>query len=870
MSDLVDDIAEIEAQSGLTVHKVEEPSTNDSKEQSSEAESETASDGDSAAKSGHERSSSTGSAAASSATSFIADSPYFDAFTNAEIQSLAVMGETLHGISEKARTLTRTGTFMSEASQRLAQCCKLRGGFPLEPVEGKSPEEMKHLEEEVYQHRKMAIGDDMTKLLMVVGSLVDEIAEAQINLCRTLESTLGDTFEAFVNSELQTVNILSHEATAATETAESLYSKYITAKSPNLEGTNSKDKDGPGFMRAAWAGRGRSRGSNAGRGAGGAEDTLTRATLAADLRVQLDQIRLAQTDAEVKRFQLMKHLIDLKHRRNFELGESTMALVHGMRAFHHHSSDVVAGSLPKLHRIQEHQVSLSTNFADSVVPKWHARQVDLEKFLKRVEKDELEASRIAHAVSAGDPKFIDRQITKVDEIEKQVRLWELPNVISETSYFQREKLPEILVEGWLYKKSSAMISLQPWQRRWFVMDHQAIYYYRDENEKKSASGSNNKNQSAWEAASAWVDDVVEGDSHSAHRVKVCDVVLTTVRELRAADAQDRRFCFQLVTPSEKPLTLQARGPIEYRMWIDGIRANAEAQLVHGNHSDSLNKNIGKSSARRASLGNCSVSEDEYEDQGEMDLTPGLADDQSPATKSRFITEIMAANPTCADCGAANPDWASLNLGVLVCVECSGVHRSLGVHVSKVRSLMLDSLSESDYKLLLALGNETVNPIWEGNVAQQKGWTKPSPGADRKARDEWIRSKYMWKGFLVVEDSDGSSEEERVQKYTKDLFDAAKMADIVAMAEALSHGASVNWKDPNDGGKTALHVCVLAKRPDDSNDKDVWLGKECAELLIQNGAKMDTLDGAHHNVLDCALLAGASVEMVGYLTKKVGL
>jgi hypothetical protein len=43
----------------------------------------------------------------------------------------------------------------------------------------------------------------------------------------------------------------------------------------------------------------------------------------------------------------------------------------------------------------------------------------------------------------------------------------------------------------------------------------------------------------------------------------------------------------------------------------------------------------------------------------------------------------AGNRCCADCGTAEPDWASLNLGILLCIECSGIHRQLGVHVSKV-------------------------------------------------------------------------------------------------------------------------------------------------------------------------------------------
>lgn len=48
-----------------------------------------------------------------------------------------------------------------------------------------------------------------------------------------------------------------------------------------------------------------------------------------------------------------------------------------------------------------------------------------------------------------------------------------------------------------------------------------------------------------------------------------------------------------------------------------------------------------------------------------------------------VLRRVIGNDKCADCGASEPDWASLNLGVLVCIECSGVHRNLGVHISKV-------------------------------------------------------------------------------------------------------------------------------------------------------------------------------------------
>lgn len=50
-----------------------------------------------------------------------------------------------------------------------------------------------------------------------------------------------------------------------------------------------------------------------------------------------------------------------------------------------------------------------------------------------------------------------------------------------------------------------------------------------------------------------------------------------------------------------------------------------------------------------------------------------------------ILKEVPGNDLCAECSAPDPDWASLNLGILLCIECSGVHRNLGVHISKVHN-----------------------------------------------------------------------------------------------------------------------------------------------------------------------------------------
>ena len=51
-----------------------------------------------------------------------------------------------------------------------------------------------------------------------------------------------------------------------------------------------------------------------------------------------------------------------------------------------------------------------------------------------------------------------------------------------------------------------------------------------------------------------------------------------------------------------------------------------------------------------------------------------------------VLRRVPGNHLCCDCGSPEPDWASLNLGVLLCIECSGIHRKKGVHISKVRQI----------------------------------------------------------------------------------------------------------------------------------------------------------------------------------------
>uniref|UniRef100_A0A8C7ISL2 Arf-GAP with coiled-coil, ANK repeat and PH domain-containing protein n=1 Tax=Oncorhynchus kisutch TaxID=8019 RepID=A0A8C7ISL2_ONCKI len=242
----------------------------------------------------------------------------------------------------------------------------------------------------------------------------------------------------------------------------------------------------------------------------------------------------------------------------------------------------------------------------------------------------------------------------------------------------------VVMEGYLFKRASN--AFKTWNRRWFSIQNSQLVYQK----------------------------------------KLKDSLTVVVEDLRLCSVKpcediERRFCFEVVSPN-KSCMLQAESEKLRLAWIQAVQASIASAYRESPdyHYIEVSCSIDSASEPR-----------ERSVRGETIL---------------HRIQCLPGNEYCCDCGQADPHWASINLGILLCIECSGIHRSLGVHCSKVRSLMLDSWEPELLKLMCELGNSVINHIYEG-ACEAQGLKKPGPSSSRQEKEAWIKSKYVEKKFL---------------------------------------------------------------------------------------------------------------------------
>ncbi|XP_026093405.1 arf-GAP with SH3 domain, ANK repeat and PH domain-containing protein 1-like isoform X3 [Carassius auratus] len=253
-------------------------------------------------------------------------------------------------------------------------------------------------------------------------------------------------------------------------------------------------------------------------------------------------------------------------------------------------------------------------------------------------------------------------------------------------------------------------------------------------------------------------------------------------------SEDRK-CFDLISHN-RTYHFQAEDEQEFIIWISVLTNSKEEAL---------------NMAFRGEQGGG--------DDGLEDLTKAIIED----------VLRMAGNEVCCDCGAPDPKWLSTNLGILTCIECSGIHREMGVHISRIQSMELDKLGTAELLLAKNVGNSSFNEIMEGNLPCPS--PKPTPASDMTVRKEFINAKYVDHKFARKTCSSAAAK-------MSELFEAIRSHDLLALIQVYAEGVELMEPLPEggqEGGETALHYAV---RTGDHTSLHL------VDFLVQNSGNLD--------------------------------
>ncbi|KAF7634525.1 hypothetical protein Mgra_00006097 [Meloidogyne graminicola] len=198
-------------------------------------------------------------------------------------------------------------------------------------------------------------------------------------------------------------------------------------------------------------------------------------------------------------------------------------------------------------------------------------------------------------------------------------------------------------------------------------------------------------------------------------------------------------------------------------------------------------------------------------------------------------------PTCADCGASNPGWASLNHCVLICSECCFIHRNLGRHISQIRSLTAGIWHTNQLKLVNYLYKNGSNNIWEHSLidsnsgkANKKKPVSNDPIIPKK--ETFITDKYVRLIYAIRPAKD----EFTVDDLNRQLWSSVRTGHVITALRLLALGASPDFVDQ---GNTPLHIA--AKNGQELQVELLWIyganfssknfnGKTPSELAKKEG------------------------------------
>ncbi|XP_017758404.1 PREDICTED: arf-GAP with SH3 domain, ANK repeat and PH domain-containing protein 2-like isoform X1 [Eufriesea mexicana] len=190
---------------------------------------------------------------------------------------------------------------------------------------------------------------------------------------------------------------------------------------------------------------------------------------------------------------------------------------------------------------------------------------------------------------------------------------------------------------------------------------------------------------------------------------------------------------------------------------------------------------------------------------------------------------LPGNDQCCDCSSQNDaTWLSTNFGIIVCIECSGIHRDLGVHISRIQSLTLDNVGTAQLLLARHMTNQAFNEVMEATLHHNH---KPTPTSTMEERYEFIRAKYVDKRYVM-----NTCADER--DLLSDLEHAVNNRDLQQLLQVYAESVDLAAPLPtSDVGETALHLAIL---------REMGNSLHIIDFLVQNmstgGIDRTTIDG----------------------------
>ncbi|KAF7827528.1 ADP-ribosylation factor GTPase-activating protein AGD4-like isoform X1 [Senna tora] len=463
----------------------------------------------------------------------------------------------------------------------------------------------------------------------------------------------------------------------------------------------------------------------------------TRGDIVAEFEEDLQNSKSA---FEKSRFNLVNSLMNIEVKKKYEFLESFSAIMDAQLRYFKLGYDLLSQMEPYIHQVLTY-AQQSKELANVEQDKLAKR---IQEYRTQAELDNIRASSNADSLSGADGN----------------RVVGLNSYKSSEAVIQSAPKGEVqtIKQGYLLKRSSRLRG--DWKRRFFVLDSQGnLFYYRVKGAKPMGTQSYNYTRSNEQNSGMF------GRFRSRHNraaslneeilgSRAVDLCTSTIK--MDAEDTDLRLCFRIISPS-KTYTLQAENEADRMDWVNkitgAITSLFNSQFLQQPHRITLHLENDNSAT--------SASWNSQSQHRHGSLTEDMNSKEVDSV-SKILWGIPG-NDKCAECSATEPDWASLNLGILLCIECSGVHRNLGVHISKVRSITLDVKvwEPTILDLFRNLGNAYCNLVWEGLLhdGERKGElnvpTKPCSTDAFQDKEKYIQAKYIEKSLIIKESIPGN-------------------------------------------------------------------------------------------------------------------